>query len=253
MSDTLMLTFVLLAAAAVVAFIALVRTRRRDAAFDPDATPDVIEYMTMMIGVVYAIVLGLAIAGVWDANDGAQATVSSEAFALHEISEQAAALPPDVRDKLRSQVDAYVPYAVGEEWDGMEDGKGLTDRGDRMLGEVRQTIQDYEPRTESQNRAAYAIAEQVTTAEQARTTRALDAGPTLPQLVWFGLIAGALVSVGMVFALQIRRTKRELILAGLFTALLAFLLGLVWVLNTPYGPGGISMTDAFDELFPSLT
>ncbi|WP_419997620.1 hypothetical protein [Streptomyces boninensis] len=252
MSDTLVLTFVLLAAAAVVAFIALVRTRRRDAAFDPEATPDVIEYMTMMIGVVYAIVLGLAIAGVWDANDGAQDTVKSEAFALHEINEQAAVLPPDVRDKLRGQVDAYVSYAINDEWDQMEDGQGLSGRGDRLLDQVRQTVQDYQPRTEAQNRASYALADQLTTADQARKTRGLDASPTLPQLVWFGLIAGAIVSIGMVFALQIRRTPRELVLAGLFTALLAFLLGLVWVLNTPYGPGGISMTDGFSELFPSL-
>jgi hypothetical protein len=36
----------------------------------------------------------------------------------------------------------------------------------------------------------------------------------MPGVVWFGLIAGAVVTVGLIFALQIRRTLRELILAG---------------------------------------
>ena len=52
--------------------------------------PDVIEYMTMMIGVVYAIVLGLAIAGVWEGRSAAQESVRLEAQALHEVSERAA-------------------------------------------------------------------------------------------------------------------------------------------------------------------
>ncbi|MFE5944551.1 hypothetical protein ACFQ79_18700, partial [Streptomyces sp. NPDC056480] len=57
--------------------------RHRRVAVDEDTseTPDVLEYMVMMVGVVYAIVLGLAIAGVWEARTAAEDTVQREAQA----------------------------------------------------------------------------------------------------------------------------------------------------------------------------
>ncbi len=71
-------------------------------------------------------------------------------------------------------------------------------------------------------------------------------------MVWFGLITGGLVTLGMIFALQIRRTARELILAGLFSALIAFLLFLIWDFDAPYSRGVATTAEPFLELFPHL-
>ena len=73
----------------------------------------------------------------------------------------------------------------------------------------------------------------------------------MPGVVWFGLITGAVVTVGMIFALQIRRTARELILAGLFSALIAFLLFLIWDFDAPYSRGITATADPFLDLFPA--
>ncbi|WP_419997477.1 hypothetical protein [Streptomyces boninensis] len=253
MSDWLKLLVAMAAATAVVVLIAVIRDRRRPEDEDPDETPDVIEYMTMMVGVVYAIVLGLAIAGVWESRGEAQQTVQREAFALHEVSERAAAYPAGQRDAVRASVDAYVAYAVKKEWDpAIAEGGGLTPRGDRLMEDVRKQVSAYEPKTESQNRAAYALGDQAAQAAQARQERGLGTDPTMPPVVWVGLIIGAIVSIGMVFALQIQRSARELVLAGLFSALMAFLLFLVWAWNHPYGgtSDAGTMTEPFTTLFP---
>jgi hypothetical protein len=94
--------------------------------------------------------------------------------------------------------------------------------------------------------------DQVTAADQARAARADSTGSTMPGVVWFGLITGALVTIGMVFALQIRRTTRELVLAGLFSALIAFLLFLIWDFDVPYSRGLSASTGPFLDLFPHL-
>ncbi|MGW6982960.1 DUF4239 domain-containing protein, partial [Streptomyces sp. NPDC054932] len=65
MSEWLVLSIAMAAACAVVLSIAFFNHSRIGDDDDPNETPDVIEYMTMMIGVIYAIELGLAIAGVW--------------------------------------------------------------------------------------------------------------------------------------------------------------------------------------------
>ncbi|MEV4440599.1 DUF4239 domain-containing protein [Streptomyces sp. NPDC049577] len=249
MSEWLVLVIAMAAACAVVLSITVLRERRVGEDFDPTETPDVIEYMTMMIGVVYAIVLGLAIAGVWEARTSAQDTVRAEAQALHEVSERVQAYAPDARDRIRKDVDAYVSQVVRKEWPVMLEEGRLTDRGTELLDKVRQDVTAYQPRDDHESQSYQPLLDQVAAADAARNSRAQNAGPTMPGVVWFGLIAGALVAVGLIFTLQIRRSARELLLAGLYSALIAFLLFLIWDFNSPFGHEVDDVTAPFTDLF----
>ncbi|MEW2423771.1 bestrophin-like domain [Streptomyces nigra] len=250
MPEWLVLTLAMLAACGVVVIITLVRHRRAPEDEDPSETPDVIEYMTMWIGVVYAIVLGLAIAGVWEGRSAAQDHVQAEAVALHEISERVRVYPPEIRDRIRDDVNAYVGHVVTTEWKTMADDGDLTDRGTALLQRLREDVTDYEPRTDFEAQAYQPLVDQVTAADQARIARGDSTGATMPGVVWFGLLAGAVITIGMVFALQIRRTPRELVLAGLFSALIAFLLFLIWDFDSPYNHGAADAAQPFLDLFP---
>ncbi|GGX83489.1 bestrophin-like domain [Streptomyces fructofermentans] len=250
MSEWLVLALAMVAASVVVLIVTLVRhhTAREDD--DPSETPDVIEYMTMMIGVVYAIVLGLAIAGVWEARSVAQDHVQAEAQALHEITERVRVYPPEVRDRIRDDVNAYVGHVVTTEWRTMAEESRVTERGAELLSRVRNDVTDYEPATDFEAQAYQPLLDQVTAADTARTARSESTAPTMPGVVWFGLITGAVVTVGLIFALQIRRTLREVVLAGLFAALIAFLLFLIWDFDAPYSRGIAASADPFLALFP---
>ncbi|MFJ3582304.1 hypothetical protein ACIPPS_08705 [Streptomyces sp. NPDC090127] len=252
MSEWLVLTIAMAAACAVVLTIVVINNRRVPDDDDPSATPDVMEYMTMMIGVIYAIVLGLAIAGVWEARGAAQETVRQEAQALHEISARVQVYPADVRDRIRADVDAYVSYVVDEEWSHMSEHGELGDEGTRLLEQVRRSVTDYQPATDHEGQAYQPLVDQVGVVDDARGARGQSAGATMPGVVWFGLITGALVTVGLIFTLQIRRTGRELLLAGLFSALIAFLLFLIWDFDAPFGRGISATATPFTDLFPNL-
>ncbi|MFJ8105943.1 hypothetical protein [Streptomyces sp. NPDC096132] len=251
MPEWLVLTFAMLAACAVVIIVTLVRHRTAAEDEDPSETPDVIEYMTMWIGVVYAIVLGLAIAGVWDARGSAEDHVQAEAQALHEISERVRVYPADVRDRIREDVNAYVGHVVTTEWKTMKDKGEVTERGDELLQRVRVDVTDYEPKDDFQAQAYQPLLDQMAAADEARHARAGATGATMPGVVWFGLLAGGVITIGMVFALQIRRTPRELVLAGLFSALIAFLLFLIWDFDAPYSRGISASAEPFLTLFPN--
>ncbi|MEV7072506.1 DUF4239 domain-containing protein [Streptomyces sp. NPDC093990] len=250
MPEWLVLILAMLAACAVVVVITLIRHKAAPVDEDPSETPDVIEYMTMWIGVVYAIVLGLAIAGVWEARSAAQDHVQAEAQALHEISERVQVYPADVRDRIRADVNAYVGHVVTTEWKEMADHRRMTEEGTELLDRLRTDVTAYEPRTDFEAQAYQPLVDQVAAADQARNARADSVEPTMPGVVWFGLLGGAVVTIGMVFALQIRRTARELILAGLFSALIAFLLFLIWDFDAPYSRGITASAEPFLALFP---
>ncbi|WP_329113224.1 DUF4239 domain-containing protein [Streptomyces sp. NBC_01353] len=253
MSEWLVLTIAMAAACAVVLTIVVINNRRVPDDDDPSETPDVMEYMTMMIGVIYAIVLGLAIAGVWEARGAAQETVRQEAQALHEISARVEVYPVDVRTRIRADVDAYVSYVVDEEWSHMSEHGELSEEGTRLLEQVRRSVTDYQPANDHEGQAYQPLVDQVAVVDDTRGARGQNAGATMPGVVWFGLIIGALVTVGLIFTLQIRRTGRELLLAGLFSALIAFLLFLIWDFDAPFGRGISATAAPFTDLFPHLT
>ncbi|MFG2717959.1 hypothetical protein ACGFW5_06595 [Streptomyces sp. NPDC048416] len=253
MSDWLVLVIAMAAACAVVLTITLFSNRRVDPENDdPSGTPDVIEYMTMMIGVVYAIVLGLAIAGVWEGRGAAQADVQQEAQALHEISQRVQVYPAEVRERTRADVEAYASYVVHTEWSHMAKHGDLTDEGAQKLEKIRRDVTDYHPANDFEAQAYQPLIDQVGAVDAARTARGQGAGATMPGVVWFGLITGALVTVGLIFTLQIRRTWRELLLAGLFSALIAFLLFLIWDFDAPFGRGISATAGPFLDLFPGI-
>ncbi len=116
MSEWLALALAMAGACLVVVAVVLVRHRKADEDEDTSETPDVIEYITMMIGVVYAIVLGLAIAGVWESRSAAQDDVQTEAQSLHEVSARAEVFPADYRAVVQKDVDTYVSFVVDTEW-----------------------------------------------------------------------------------------------------------------------------------------
>ncbi|MEU6083507.1 hypothetical protein [Streptomyces sp. NPDC047108] len=250
MSAWLVLTVAMAAVCVVVLVIVMLNQRRIGENDDPSETPDVLEYMTMMIGVVYAIVLGLAIAGVWEARGAAEDAVRTEAQALHEVSSRTAVYPEKARERIRDDVDAYVAHVVGREWPYMARHDELTDRGAVLLGRVRHDVTTHVPRTELESQAYQPVVDQVAAADSARTARAESAGKTMPGVVWFGLIAGAVATIGMIFMLQIRRSGRELLMAGLFSALIAFLLFLIWNFDAPLGRDGNDSAAPFLALFP---
>ncbi|MBC9713059.1 DUF4239 domain-containing protein [Streptomyces sp. TRM66268-LWL] len=249
MSEWLVLALAMVFVCAVVIAVPMLRHRTQAAAEDDTSqTPDVIEYMVMMVGVVYAIVLGLAIAGVWEARGAAEDSVRREAQALYEVTQRVEVYPPEVRDRIREQVAAYAAHTVRSEWPQLTSGTAPSGHGAELLSEVRGDITRQAPASDLQAQAYQPLLDQIAIADDARHVRVSAAEPTLPGVVWFGLVAGGVVIVGLIFTLQIRRSARELLLAGVFSALIVFLLFLVWNFDAPFGRYGTESAEPFQEL-----
>jgi hypothetical protein len=247
--DWLIYTLAALMVCALVVAATVVRHRRADDDEDTSETPDVLEYMVMMVGVVYAIVLGLAIAGVWEARGAAEDTVRREALALHEIDQRVDVYPAAFRDRVREHIDAYARHAVTAEWPAMEEDTEPGPTGAELLARIRSDIAHRTPADELQAQAYQPLLDEVAAADVARHERLDSAGTTLPGVVWFGLVAGGFVTLGLLFALQIRRSARELVLATAFSALVVFLLFLVWSFDAPFGHSGVDSAEPLRDLY----
>lgn len=252
MSEWLVLAVAMALVCALVLACTALRHRRVAEDEDTSETPDVIEYMTMMVGVVYAIVLGLAIAGVWEARGAAEDSVRREAQSLYEVTQRADVYPTPVRDRIRGEVDAYVSHTVAVDWPLLTSGRGASPQGAELLGKLRSDVTHQSPANELQAQAYQPLLDHIAAADDARHSRVQADESTLPGVVWFGLLVGGVVTVGLIFTLQIRRSGRELLLAGLFSALIVFLLFMVWSFDAPYGREGIDSAGPFQDLFPKV-
>ncbi|MFD5554709.1 DUF4239 domain-containing protein [Streptomyces sp. NPDC127068] len=257
MSEWLQLVITMSAACAVVLTVTLLSHRRRAARVAQGSgeehhteIPDVLEYMTMMVAVVYAIVLGLAIAGVWEARSSSQDDVRREAQALYEIGRRVEVLPLASRERIRADIDRYVAHVVHEEWPRMIDGQEFPERGRELLNGLRARLAQRDPTNDLEAQAYQPVLDQVALVDELRTAREQNAGATLPSVVWFGLLVGAVTTVGFIFAMRIGRSYRELLFACLLSALITFLLYLVWDFDAPFGRSGSGSAEPFRQLFP---
>ncbi|MBO7940458.1 DUF4239 domain-containing protein, partial [Streptomyces sp. S9] len=196
-----------------------------------------------------AIVLGLAIAGVWEARGAAEDTVRREAQALYEIDQRLDVYPAAFHTQVQRHIDAYARHAVTTEWPAMKEDGPVDDTGGTLLTRIRSDIAHHTPTDELQAQAYQPLLDQVAAADDARHQRLDSAGSTLPGVVWFGLIAGGIVTLGLLYALQIRRSARELMLATAFSSLVVFLLFLVWSFDAPFGHSGTDSAQPLLELY----
>ncbi|MFE4516873.1 hypothetical protein ACFRMQ_22065 [Kitasatospora sp. NPDC056783] len=201
------------------------------------------EYLTMMVGVLYALVLGVALVTVWEAKDDAGNNISAEAGALHQIYLLADALPPDVAQHARSATDTYAAYVRNEEWPLMEEGKPLGPRGWTLLHDVQNAWTSFEPATNVQQQVDQVAFGQLSSAYQARHGREEDVGQGMSGVMWFGLLAGGALTLGLMFLFGTERTGTHLVLATGFTSLIVFMVVLIYALNSPFG-GLLGLTSA---------
>lgn len=152
MSEWLVLAIAMALVCALVLAITTIRHRRVAADEDTSETPDVIEYMVMMVGVVYAIVLGLAIAGVWEARGSAEDSVRREAQSLYEVTQRADVYPAPVRDRIRGEVDAYVSHTVAVDWPLLVSGRAPRPRAHNCSASCAATSPTRAPPTNSRHR-----------------------------------------------------------------------------------------------------
>ncbi|MFJ8623725.1 hypothetical protein ACIRD3_12885 [Kitasatospora sp. NPDC093550] len=209
--------------------------RARRSAPAGEARDDTAEYLTMMVGVLYALVLGVALVWVWEAKDDAYTNISAEAGALHQTYLLADGLPPTAAQQVHQAADAYATYVRTEEWPLMEQNKPLGTQGWTLLHNVQNAWTSFEPTTNAQQLVGQLAFGQISVAYQARHGREVAGGRGMSGVMWFGLLAGGALTLGLMFLFGVERTGTHLVLALGFTSLIAFMLVLIYALNSPFG------------------
>lgn len=210
---------------------------------------DVAGYVTMMVGVMFALILALALVSVWEDKDSAEGHVATEASSLHETYLLGAAMLPADQQKIQAAATAYADYVVHTEWPAMRAGKEVGDDGWQLLTNLRTSFLNADATTPARQAVLSDATTQLSNLADARRGRLDDTEKRMPSVLWVGLVLGGLLTVALTFIYGIEQRFTHIGMVMGLAALIGFMLILIYNLDNPFNKGVGPDTAAFTRYF----
>ena len=236
MSNVISGLIVVAVAGLIGAFGLLVRVRVFPGRQDEERE-DVAGYVTMMVGVIFALILALALVSVWENRDSAEGHVAAEASSLHETTLLAASLLPADQQRIQQAADAYAGYVIRTEWPAMRSRKEAGDTGWQLLSGLRTAFLSADVATPARQAVLSDATTQLSNLADARRGRLDDAEKHMPSVLWIGLILGGLLTVALTFIYGIEQRFTHVGMVMGLAALIGFMLILIYNLDNPFNRG----------------
>jgi len=206
---------------------------------------DVAGFIYAVLGVIYAVLLGLMVIAVWGGWEEARNTAHDEANELAEVFWLAHQLPQPEGRHIQELARSYARVVVDKEWPLMEQGKASQQAWD-ILDEMRGSIMRFEPTTAAQQVLYTQELERVHALADARRDRLVDAEEGIPAILWIVLIVGGSVAVGFTYLFGLDDTTTHTLMVAALALVISLVLFTVAALDYPFKGDVRVGPDAFE-------
>jgi hypothetical protein len=208
---------------------------------------DVAGFIYAVLGVAYAVMMGLMVVAVWEQWATAKTIADDEASEVAEVFWIAHQLPQPEGRHVQELARSYARVVVDEEWPLMEQGNA-SPRAWATLDELRDGIQSLHPTTDAQLVLYQQALERVHGLADARRERLLVAEEGLPVILWVVLIIGETLVVGFTYLFGMENNITHVLMVATLALVISLVLFTVATLNHPFR-GDVSVRpDAFDQV-----
>jgi len=206
---------------------------------------DVAGFIYAVLGIAYAVLLGLVVVAAWEQFQTARNTTEREASELAEVFWLGHRLPEAEGHRLQELARSYARVVVDEEWPLMAGG-GSSPRAWELMDEIRLTIQNMNPDTEAEQVLYDQGLERVYDLADARRDRLLDAREGIPLILWVVLVVGAIVTVGFTYLFGLDDTTTHMLMVALLALIIGLILFTIGSLEYPFSGNVRLGPDAFE-------
>ena len=202
---------------------------------------DVLVPIFLNAGVLYAVLLGFLVIGVWEAYSAARENVATEATSLISVYRFTQAMEKDESVTQQRLLRAYTEAVIQEEWVTQADGGKASPRARKAIGD---TIREYGKMPAAIRNAHPTINQAYISAIQTlvavRNKRLVEASDSLPWVLWMVATVGAVVLIAMTFMLFMEKGWPHAVMASLMGLVIGTLLFSMLMLDKPFsGPMAI--------------
>jgi Protein of unknown function (DUF4239) len=218
----------LLAGAGVFGLERLVPARRRE------LHNDVVGFVYAVVGVAYAVLLGLVVIAAWNTLDEAKANTYTESDALVQLAWYGHTLPQPQQAEVEHLAKEYTTLVINTEWPELAHQES-SQQAWSVYFQLRDLVQSQQPTTPS---AVARYQEAIDAASQlgnTRRERIEQAAEGIPSLLWGALVIGAIVTVGFAYFFGMKSKVAHAIVLFSLSLIFSCLLLVVIELNYPFG------------------
>ena len=206
---------------------------------------DVAGFIYAVVGVSYAVLLGLVIIAVWESFAEARDTTHRESSELAEVFWLAHRLPESEGVHIQEQARSYAEVVVDEEWPLMKEGQA-SPRAWQLLDQIRQSLQNLEVSTGAEEVLYQQGLQRVHDVNDARRARLVDAEEGIPAILWVVLVVGGVIVVGFTYLFGMDSSLVHMLMVGAVAGIIALALFTVGTLDYPFGGGVQVGPEAFE-------
>lgn len=203
--------------------------RRR---FDDDPEHDErVTFLVEVVGVFYALLVGLVAVGAYDHYVEVKRLVNQEASQLTTVYRAAQSFPNSRRCRLQSQIRNYAENVIDDVWPKQKQGRIEEDQG--RLDAVFESLMFYEPRNAQESNAQSVTLEAFNEYNNLRRERQGEVEIGLLPGLYIVLFVGAAVVIAATWVLVGVRLSDHLAITGLLSLFIGVFLSLVVALDYP--------------------
>jgi hypothetical protein len=173
------------------------------------------------LGVIYAIILGMAVISVWEKFADAENASTEEAGALASIYRLSRSVDIVDQARVRGALTDYTRSAIADDWPAMARGR----HSEATLAKLTTLYDVLVAATPDTPRGAVllsALLDQLDSVTDARRSRLTLAQGVFPGVIWGVLIVGGMMTLGFTFFFALENLSAQ----ALMTAMLALLVTL---------------------------
>jgi hypothetical protein len=207
---------------------------------------DVAGFIYAVLGIAYAVLMGLVVVATWEQFQTASDTVDHEANELAELFWLGHRLPDTEGHRLQELAQSYARVVADEEWPLMARGES-SPRAWALIDEIRLTVQDMNPHTQAEQVLYDQGLERVHDLADARRDRLLEAREGIPGILWVVLVVGGIVAIGFTYLFGLNNTASHLLMVAALALIIGLILFTIGSLEYPFagdvwvGPGAFKL------------
>jgi hypothetical protein len=197
-------------------------------------------------GTMHAVFLAFLVVAVWQSYDAARGNVAEEASSLTTLYRSTVAMDQGTGSRMREAVRGYVQAVIDKEWriqaatgGASEEARAASLSLYRILGQETAEAKQVNSAIDG---SALELLSQI---QSDRNRRTLQAGQSLPSIVWLVAIGSGAIVLAMSFLMIMEHLATQVLATSLLACTIALLLCTTLVLSRPFsGPMAIQ-ADSF--------
>lgn len=198
----------------------------------------------------YAIMLGLAVVGVYTSYVSTSEVVEREASTLAALYSDTRSMPDANRSILLADLRAYAKATIEEDWPDQQHGR-IPSSGTKRIAAFQEHLATVKP-DDRTGQIAYAGAfGQFEKLVELRATRLARVTAHTPALLWWIIGIGGVLTVGIIWMLDM-----EVYIHSILTAVLCLFLGIVFFfiadMDKPFRGDMFIGSDAYELVYQNL-